>query len=364
MAKTKARATKARKGMPSVALTKAQFVALARQRFVDPAFDPLHEEIGRVIDAAWDGYHRYRKSPRTRRAGAGYADPAFDLSIDWLKSKAAVTRAERRQRSAGAASRILLVNGSMRSDQTCPGEISKSWRLVQIARKVIERERGFEVEVLDLSLLAAQYGRQILPCKACVSTAQPLCHWPCSCYPNHALGQVNDWMADIYPMWAAAHGVMIVTPVNWYQAPGGLKAMMDRLVCANGGNPDPTSTGGKDPDKAKQLEMKGWDYPNHLAGRAFAAVVHGDAAGTETLRRILVDWAQDMGLIPAGHAAELDRYVGYYEPYALNHEALDRDHAFQEETRNAARALVAAVRLKRRGRLRQPDAGLRQPRLK
>ena len=152
-----------------------------------------------------------------------------------------------------------------------------------------------------------------------MSTAQPLCHWPCSCYPNHALGQVNDWMNEIYPKWAAAHGVMIVTPVNWYQAPSGLKAMMDRLVCADGGNPDPTSTGGKDPQKAKDLEMKGWDYPLHLAGRAFAVVVHADTAGAETLRRILVDWSKDMGFIPAGHAAQLDRYLGYYEPYATSH---------------------------------------------
>jgi multimeric flavodoxin WrbA len=231
-----------------------------------------------------------------------------------------------------------------------------------MARRVIERERGFEVEVLDLSLLTSQYGRQILPCKACVSTAQPLCHWPCSCYPNHAEGQVNDWMNDIYPMWAAAHGVMIVTPVNWYQAPSGLKAMIDRLVCANGGNPDPTTTSGKDAKKAKEIEMKGWDYPNHLAGRAFSVVVHGDAAGTETLRRILVDWSKDMGLISAGHAAELDRYLGYYDHYATSHEALDRDHAFQEETRNAARALVQAVKLMRR--LAQPDAGLSAPRAK
>jgi multimeric flavodoxin WrbA len=197
-----------------------------------------------------------------------------------------------------------------------------------------------------------------------VSTAQPLCHWPCSCYPNHAIGQTNDWMNDIYPMWAAAHGVMIVTPVNWYQAPAGLKAMIDRLVCANGGNADPTSTGGKDPRKAKELEMRGWDYPNHLAGRAFSVVVHGDAAGTETLRRMLVDWLKDMGLVSAGHAAELDRYVGYYEPYALSHDELDHDHAFQEETRNAARALVTAVKLMRRGKLSQPDAGLSEPRPK
>lgn len=355
---------KARKGMSSVALTKARFMALARERFVDPAFEPLQNEIAQVLDAAWDGYHDYRKAPRTRIAGDGYADPSYELSVDWLKAKQAIGRAERQQKSAASRSRILLVNGSMRSDQTCPGEVSKSWRLVEIARKTIARERGFEVEVLDLSLLTSQYGRQILPCKSCVSTAQPLCHWPCSCHPNHALGQVNDWMNEIYPMWAAAHGVMIVTPVNWYQAPGGLKAMMDRLVCANGGNADPKSTSGKDPVKAKQIEMKGWDFPNHLAGRAFATVVHGDAAGVETLRRIMVDWAKSMGLISAGPAAELDRYVGYYEPYPLNHDALDRDHDFQEETRNAARALVQAVKRQRRSRLAPPDAGLRSPRPK
>jgi len=353
-----------RKGMPSVALTKAQFTARLRERFFDPAFDPLQTEIGKIIAAAWDGYHGYRKAPRTRKAGRGYADPHYDLSIDWSKAKAAIARAERRQKSSDAKSRILLINGSMRSDQSCPGEISKTWRLVEVARKVIERERSFEAEVLDLSLLTSQYGRQILPCKACVSTAQPLCHWPCSCYPNHAEGQVNDWMNDIYPMWAAAHGVMIVTPVNWYQAPSGLKAMIDRLVCANGGNPDPTTTSGKDARKAKEIEMKGWDFPNHLAGRAFSVVVHGDAAGTETLRRILVDWSKDMGLVSAGHAAELDRYVGYYEPFATSHDALDRDHAFQEETRNAARALVKAIRLMRRGELARPDAGLSEPRLK
>ena len=364
MARMKARPLKARKGMPSVALPKARFMAMARERFVDPAFEPLQEEIAKVLDAAWNGYHDYRKAPRIRRAGDGYADPDYELSVDWLKAKQAIGRAERQQKSAASRSRILLINGSMRSDQTCPGEMSKSWRLIEIARKLIEKERGFEVEVLDLSLLTSQYGRQILPCKSCVSTAQPLCHWPCSCYPNHALGQVNDWMNEIYPMWAAAHGVMIVTPVNWYQAPAGLKAMMDRLVCANGGNADPTSTGGKNAVKAKQIEIKGWDYPNHLAGRAFATIVHGDAAGVETLRRIMVDWSKDMGLVSAGHAAELDRYVGYYESYALNHDAFDRDHAFQEETRNAARALVQAVKLLRRGKLPQPDAGLRQPRPK
>jgi multimeric flavodoxin WrbA len=355
---------KVRTGMPSVALDKAEFARRVRRRFYDPAFKAVEPEIERVIEVAWDGYNDSRKSPRTKPAGKGYADPSYELSVEWSEASQAVKRAERQQKSKSSKSRILLINGSARSDQTCPGEMSKSFRLVKIAERVFARERNFEVELLDLSHLASEYGRNIHPCKACVSTAMPLCHWPCSCYPNHSLGQHNDWMNEIYPMWVAAHGVMIVTPVNWYQVPGGLKAMIDRLVCADGGNPDPTSTGGKDAKKAKEIELKGWDYPRHLAGRAFSVVVHGDAAGSETLCRILVDWLKDMGLVSAGHAAELDRYVGYYAPYATSHDALDRDKAFQEETRNAARALVEAVKLMRRGQLAQPDARLHDVRPK
>jgi multimeric flavodoxin WrbA len=48
----------------------------------------------------------------------------------------------------------------------------------------------------------------------------------------------------------AAHGIMIVTPLNWYQAPTALKAMIDRLVCVDGGNPDPSSTA-KSPKKPR-----------------------------------------------------------------------------------------------------------------
>lgn len=151
--------------------------------------------------------------------------------------------------------------------------------------------------------------------------------------------------------------------VYWYQAPSGLKLMMDRLVCADGGNPDPTTTQGKDPKLAKQLELKGWDYPRHLAGRAFAVVVHGDAEGADTLRRSLVDWLHDMELVQAGAAGALDRYVGYYEPYATSHEALDRDEGFQEEVRNAARSLMNEVKMIRRGR-REPDENLKAPRPK
>lgn len=355
---------KVRQRMPSVQLSRAEFSERIRQRFADPAFDAVKGEIDKIVEVAWDGYDEYRKAPRTRKAGRGYADPDYDLSVDWLKTRAAIQAAENRQRDSKSRSRILIVNGSARSNQTCPGEESKTWRLAKIAERLIARTRGFEVDFLDLSNLTSEYGRQILPCKACVSTAMPLCHWPCSCYPNHAMGQVNDWMNEIYPRWSAAHGVMILTPVNWFQAPSVLKLMIDRLVCADGGNPDPTTTSGKDPEKAKAVELKGWDYPKHLAGRTFSVVVHGDIEGVETLRRMLTEWLETMGLIPAGAKSQVGAYVGYQGSYATSHDDLDRDKGVQEEVLNAARALIRAVKMLRRGELKQPDAGLADPRPK
>jgi multimeric flavodoxin WrbA len=168
-------------------------------------------------------------------------------------------------------------------------------------------------------------------------------------------------MNEIYPLWVAAHGILVVTPVNWYHAPTALKAMMDRLVCADGGNPDPTSTHGKKAAEAKELELKGWPYPRHLAGRHFGVVVHGDSVGAETLRRSLSDWFTDMGLISAGRMAEADGYIGYMEPYATSHAALDHDTAFVQETKNAALALAHAVTLARDGRLEDPGKGLTDP---
>lgn len=355
--------TKPRTGQAPGMLTRDQFRTRFLQSFFDPAFGKEQAALDKVEQIAWDGYINYRKAPSAAPAGAGFADPAYLLSDEWRTTHERLLAAEEKQKDAATPSRVLLVCGAARNDGTCPGEISKSFRMALLAQEVLISE-GIDVDLLDLSRISSDYDRHIHPCKGCVSTAMPLCHWPCSCYPNHAMAQTNDWMGEIYEKWVAAHGIIIVTPVYWYQAPSVLKLMIDRLVCADGGNPDPTSTSGKDAEKAKALEMAGWPYPKHLAGRAYGLVVHGDVAGIEGLRRGLTDWLDWMGLIDAGAVARLDRYVGYYEPYATSHEALDRDTAVQDEVRNVARAVAKAVHDLRAQRLSKPDADLRNPRPK
>ena len=352
-----------RKGQTSFPIAREEFHARYRELFYDPNFDAEREAIARLEEIAWQNYLKSNKAPRTTKAGPGFADPQYKLSDEWRKTRDTLIAVEKKQKDAGTKSRVLMIVGASRNDGSCPGEISKSFRLAQAAEDVL-RETGLEVDRLDLSLLTSDYGKKIHPCKACVSTAMPLCHWPCSCYPNHALGQVDDWMAEIYERFVAAHGVIIVTPVYWDQAPSGLKLMMDRLVCADGGNPDPTRTSGKDPAKAKAIELAGWDYPKHLAGRVYGVAVHGDASGVEHLRQTLCEWLGWLGLIGAAEASQLDRYIGYFKPYATSHEDLDKDEAVFEEVRNVARSVARAVTLLREGRMPRPDKGLSSPRQK
>lgn len=92
--------------------------------------------------------------------------------------------------------------------------------------------------------------------------------------------------------------------------------------------------------------------------------MHGDVGGIEGVRRSLSDWLDWMGLIDAGSQARLDRYIGYYKPYATSHNELDRDKDVQEEVRNVARAVAKAVRELRAGTLSQPDKNLETPRQK
>ena len=273
--------------MPATELSREEFALRIRSRLIDPAFEPLNKEIDALISAAWDGYSHSRKSPRTAKAGPGYADPDYELATDWIKARADIDEAQRRHDDPSAVKRVLLINGSSRSEHTCPGEMSKSYRLCKVAEPVLT-EHGLAVDLLDLSRLTSEMGRQ---CRS-------------------------------------------------------------------------TSTHGKTAKKAKEIELKGWDYPKHLAGRLFSVVVHGDTVGAEGLRRNLADWLTDLELITAGTLAEKDGYIGYMKPYATSHEELDKDTAFEQDVRSAATTLARAIKLQAGGQLQAADEGLRPANLK
>ena len=69
-------------------------------------------------------------------------------------------------------------------------------------------------------------------------------------------------------------------------------------------------------------------------------------------------------MMPAGPNAELDCYIGYWEPYATRHEAFDKDTALQGAVRNAALTFLEGLRAMRAGKQFIAGTNLEQPRQK
>ena len=103
-----------RKGQTDVALDFEEFAARFRARFFDPAFDAHDAALDALTRTAWKAYDDYRRHPRTRKAGPGFADPEFELSIEWLEARDRIEQAALRQRAA-TRDRVLVVCASPRT---------------------------------------------------------------------------------------------------------------------------------------------------------------------------------------------------------------------------------------------------------
>ena len=104
-----------RKGMPSPRLDEAEFKRRFFEQFADPAFAPLGDDLDRVAAAAWDAYKNSRKSPHTRKAGGEFADPDYDLSVDWINARKAIQRAQSCHENESGPARFLLINTPARA---------------------------------------------------------------------------------------------------------------------------------------------------------------------------------------------------------------------------------------------------------
>lgn len=177
--------------------------------------------------------------------------------------------------------RVLLVAASQRRLHSCPGLDSKARALM--LRMAAMMPPGWQVDTEDLG---NEHGKaRIQSCNACVSSSMALCVWPCNCYGPRSDTQPDlMWDLDLYGRLARADAWAFVGPVNWYGPSSNLKAMFDRLVCMNGGNPRPDLIDKKDTLKAQALERSPlWRElsKNHLSGRTAAFFCYGDDGANE-----------------------------------------------------------------------------------
>ena len=110
--------SKIRLGQAPAPLQRTEFHDRFQRRFYDPAFQPEQDAIARLEEIAWAALQEGRKSPLTRAAGRGFADPTYEVSTEWLDTRKRLRLAQKRWHDAAAPSRILLVCGSARNDGT------------------------------------------------------------------------------------------------------------------------------------------------------------------------------------------------------------------------------------------------------
>ena len=177
--------------------------------------------------------------------------------------------------------RVLLIAGSDRRQYDCPGIDSKARALALRMGDRLPQE--WEIDVEDLGNVWNR--EQIRTCNGCVSTSMALCVWPCNCYEKHSHGMPDlMWNLDLYARLDLADAWAIIGPINWYGPSSNLKAMFDRLVCMNGGNPREDLIGHKDPQLAIALEhAPEWKdlSRNHLEGRTAAFFCYGDGGADD-----------------------------------------------------------------------------------
>lgn len=177
--------------------------------------------------------------------------------------------------------RVLIIAGSGRREYNCPGVDSKARAFMIRMGEQLPKE--WEVDLEDLGNV---YGRsRIQSCNACVSTSMALCVWPCNCYEKDDSDEPDlMWDLDLYARLDLADAWAIIGPLNWYAPTSNLKAMFDRLVCMNGGNPREDLIEHKNPELAMALEhAEEWEKLsiNHLEGRTAAFFCYGDGGGDE-----------------------------------------------------------------------------------
>jgi multimeric flavodoxin WrbA len=183
--------------------------------------------------------------------------------------------------SEDRALRVLVIAGSQRRHNSCPGLDSKARALM--TRMAARLPAAWQIDTEDLG---NQHGKpKIQACNACVSSSMALCVWPCNCYGPRSTNQPDlMWDLDLYGRLARADAWAFIGPTNWYGPSSNFKLMFDRLVCAAGGNPRPDLIDKKDTLKAQALERSPqWRRlaRNHLEGRTAAFFTYCDGGANE-----------------------------------------------------------------------------------
>ena len=101
--------------------------------------------------------------------------------------------------------KVLGVSGSARDEFDMAQEKSNSEELLKRCLELCKK-MGADVELIPLRKYSIKH------CKACYSTTNTQCHYPCSCYPPGPKG--DDMTNKLYDKVIGADVIIFATPVN------------------------------------------------------------------------------------------------------------------------------------------------------
>ena len=90
--------TAVRKGQAPGTMPREEFGRRFREQFYDPAYRPHDTAIAALEHIAWQAYCEGRKAPITEKAGPEFADPDYDLSVEWRATRDRVRAADAQRR--------------------------------------------------------------------------------------------------------------------------------------------------------------------------------------------------------------------------------------------------------------------------
>ena len=174
--------------------------------------------------------------------------------------------------------KVLGISGSARDELDMAQENSNSEGLLKSCLKYC-KELGAETELIPLRKYNIRY------CKACYSTTNTQCHFPCSCYPK-GTKQGDDMSNILYDKILEADAIIFATPTNNFSMSTLMKTFLDRCISLDG-SLEPANP--KIP-KDKELNIKHMKFIESNSDQ--------NIAGSGMLRRFL---GKTAGIIVTGH---------------------------------------------------------------
>ena len=177
--------------------------------------------------------------------------------------------------------RVLGVSGSARAKNDMAQEESNSERLLMACLEHCKK-LGANCEIIKLRDYRIEH------CKACYSTTNTQCHFPCSCYPKGT--PAGDDMSNIlYDKVLFADVIIFATPVNNFKISSMMSLFIDRCISLDGSlkpaNPNATKDRVLNIKHTKFVEMNsdqkipGSGFLRRFSGKVGGIIVTGHEEG-------------------------------------------------------------------------------------